>query len=84
MSAPLAQQPYALLTPSNVTYGASPVQRGRGVFLYQRVLDTIRWVGAYPQRVAAISEMQRLTDRELSDIGLTRGQLREVFARKGR
>ncbi len=81
MAAPLAQQPYALLTPSNVTHTASPVQGGRRVSLFQRFVDTFGWIGAYPSRMAAIDELQRLSDRELADIGLTRSQVRHVFAR---
>jgi uncharacterized protein YjiS (DUF1127 family) len=39
-----------------------------------------RWLRARSQRRQVINELDRLTDRELADIGLARGDIRMVFA----
>ena len=81
MSAPIAKQLAMLQSPSH-TFGTLPVQQRRGISLFQRALDVINWVAEYPRRMAVIDELQRLSDRELADIGLNRSEVRRVFARK--
>lgn len=39
----------------------------------------VRWLAEMPKRRAVLDELDRLSDRELSDIGLTRGDLPRVF-----
>ncbi len=46
-----------------------------------------RWLREVTRRNAVINELDRLSDRELADIGLNRGDIRSVFqmsARNGR
>ncbi len=82
MSAPLAKQQLSLMQSPSLSYGATPVQQRRGVSLLQRFANSLRWVAEYPHRMAVMDELQRLSDRELTDIGLTRAEVRGVFARK--
>ncbi len=43
-----------------------------------------RWLRDTSRRNAVINELDRLSDRELADIGLSRGEIRSVFAMSGR
>lgn len=81
MTAPLAKEQLKLLSSTNLTYGAAPVQASRGIGPVQFVVDAVRWVVTWPRRQAVLDELSRLTDRELTDIGLNRAELRSVFAR---
>ena len=90
MSAPLAKHRLvSMSSPSlsqggSLSHGASPVQQRRGNSFFHRLANSLRWVAEYPRRLSVINELQRLTDRELTDIGLTRAEVRNVFIRKTR
>jgi uncharacterized protein YjiS (DUF1127 family) len=43
-----------------------------------------RWLRETSRRNAVINELDRLSDRELADIGLSRGEIRSVFIMSGR
>ena len=43
-----------------------------------------RWLRDLGRRNAVINELDRLSDRELADIGLSRGDIRSVFIMSGR
>jgi uncharacterized protein YjiS (DUF1127 family) len=43
-----------------------------------------RWLRDTSRRNAVINELDRLSDRELADIGISRGDIRSVFAMSGR
>jgi uncharacterized protein YjiS (DUF1127 family) len=43
-----------------------------------------RWLRETSRRNAVINELDRLSDRELADIGLSRGDIRSVFIMSGR
>ncbi len=43
-----------------------------------------RWLRDMSRRNAVINELDRLSDRELADIGLSRGEIRSVFQMSGR
>jgi uncharacterized protein YjiS (DUF1127 family) len=43
-----------------------------------------RWLRDTSRRNAVINELDRLSDRELADIGLNRGEIRSVFVMSGR
>jgi uncharacterized protein YjiS (DUF1127 family) len=43
-----------------------------------------RWLRETSRRNAVINELDRLSDRELADIGLSRGEIRSVFTMSGR
>jgi uncharacterized protein YjiS (DUF1127 family) len=42
-----------------------------------------RWLRDAGRRNAVINELDRLSDRELADIGLSRGEIRSVFLSSG-
>lgn len=89
MNAPLAKEQLALLMSDTVTYRVSPVQRteaapARRTGLGRIVVDSLHYVMEFPRRQAVLDELSRLTDRELADIGLHRGELKQVFARARR
>jgi uncharacterized protein YjiS (DUF1127 family) len=48
------------------------------------VLRFGRWLRETSRRNAVINELDRLSDRELADIGLSRGEIRSVFVMSGR
>jgi uncharacterized protein YjiS (DUF1127 family) len=48
------------------------------------VLRLGRWLRDTSRRNAVINELDRLSDRELADIGLSRGEIRSVFIMSGR
>lgn len=52
---------------------------GRGGAFGGRVLAAVQWVADLPRRRAVLEELGRLSDHELADIGLTRGDLPRVF-----
>ena len=81
MTAPLAKEQLTLLSSTNLTYGAAPVQASRGIGLFRSLADAVRWVATWPRRHAVMDELSRLTDRELSDIGLNRAELRSIYFR---
>lgn len=58
---------------------ASRSRRSSG--LGARILDGIRFVASTPRRHAIKTELSRLSDRELADIGLTRSEISHVFSR---
>lgn len=39
-----------------------------------------QWIREMGRRNAVINELDRLSDRELADIGLNRGEIRSIFA----
>ena len=47
--------------------------------LANRLVAAVRWLAAMPKRRAVLDELSRLSDHELADIGLTRGDLPRVF-----
>ena len=47
--------------------------------LAEKVLASVRWLAEMPKRRAVLDELGRLSDHELADIGLTRGDLPRVF-----
>ncbi len=84
MNAPIAKEQIALLMSDKLTYQAAPVQgtgaQGRPT-LSGRLAAALRYVAEFPRRQAVLDELSSLSDRELADIGLHRGELTQVFAR---
>ncbi len=60
---------------------AGNVQHGRqtNASLAARLQSAIAWVAGLPRRRAVLDELGALSDHELADIGLVRGELRRVF-----
>ena len=85
MNAPLAKEQIALLMSDSLTYRAPVVEGTDGTVADRRpsFLDRVRAfaaeIAAIPHRRAVIDELGSLSDRELADIGLSRGELGRVF-----
>ena len=88
MNAPLAKEQIALLMSDSLTYrspvvegtdgtvvDANPAPRG----LKQRFSAVIHGLMIFSRRRAVLQELASLSDRELSDIGLSRAELNLVF-----
>ncbi len=63
--------------PVSVGYSAARAKPG----LRDRLVAAAQWVAEQPRRRAVINELSALTDHELADIGLMRGDLSRVFDR---
>ena len=85
MNAPLAKEQIALLMSDSLTYRTPSVEAGPTAFrptapgLFARVRAAVAHLASLPQRRAVMDELSTLTDRELADIGLNRGELGRVF-----
>lgn len=75
MTAPVTRLDFA--PTANASFREPPSAR-----LARRVADALARVLSAPRRRATLAELGALTDRELADIGLTRGELRQVFRRE--
>ncbi|GAB0117409.1 DUF1127 domain-containing protein [Acidisoma sp. 7E03] len=65
------------------TSSAAPATRGLGgrfTRLGAPVARMGQWVRDLGRRSAVINELDRLSDRELADIGLNRSEIRSIFA----
>lgn len=71
--------------PSTMTYRDMTVQPATGTSrpsgLEAAFAKAFRYVVGFPHRQAVKNELNRLSDRELADIGLTRGEIANVFSR---
>ena len=47
--------------------------------LFGRVVKAVKWLADQPRRAAVVQELSALSDHELSDIGLTRGDVPRIF-----
>lgn len=87
MNAPLSKEQLARLAVGSLDYHGEYVEglaapiggpAPEGIIArWMRVLGA--WIAAYRERQAVISELSRLSDRELEDIGLNRANLDRVF-----
>ena len=81
MSAPLAKD-HIVFMPQTMTYAGSPVQGvAAKTGFAARLRNAVRYVVEMPRRQAVMTELSRLSDRELADIGLSRSEIGHVFAR---
>ncbi len=88
MNAPLAKEQIALLMSDSLTYRSPVVEGTDGTIadarpaqrsLAQRIGSFISGLLAMRRRRVVLDELSALSDRELSDIGLTRNELSRVF-----
>ncbi len=75
MTAHVAKEGMTFPAACGVPGGAAEGRTGFGL----RVLAAVRRVAELPRRRATLDELGRLSDHELADIGLTRGDLPRVF-----
>jgi uncharacterized protein YjiS (DUF1127 family) len=71
--------------PSTMSYANVAVKRPTGTSrpsgLEELFVKAIRFIVSIPQRQAVKTELSRLSDRELADIGLSRSEIAQVFSR---
>ena len=90
MNAPLSKEQLARLMDVNLAYRgqyvpelnapvALPGREGRKIALLGRLGAIRTWMSAHRERRAVMNELAQLSDRDLADIGLSRGQLHRVF-----
>ncbi len=88
MNAPLAKEQIALLMSDSLTYRSPVVEGTDGTVadanpaprsLLQRAGAVISGLMTFSRRRAVLDELSSLSDRELSDIGLSRAELSRVF-----
>jgi uncharacterized protein YjiS (DUF1127 family) len=84
MTSRIARDEMALLMPNSLGHyfqeDASDTPRDdEQPGLFARIGDFARWVASLPKRQAVLSELNALSDHELADIGLSRGELPMVF-----
>lgn len=60
---------------SNASANGWPIASG----LITRVAGAITWLAGLPRRRSVLAELSNLSEHELADIGLTRGELGRVF-----
>lgn len=87
MNAPLTREQLARLSSDTLAYHGQYVE-GLGDAIGQPERDSAfsRWIhklaarfSAYSERRTTLNELAQLSDRDLSDIGLSRADLRRVF-----
>ena len=90
MNAPLSKEQLARLMDVNLAYRGQYVPELNAPVAVSapdgRAVGVSRWLGAvgawimvYRKRRAVMNELAQLSDRDLADIGLSRGQLWRVF-----
>ena len=89
MNAPLAKEQIQLLMSDSLTYrspagtgldGADKASRPRRFAGFgQWINRAVATIAAIPHRQAVLAELSRMSDRQLADIGLNRGELTQVF-----
>jgi uncharacterized protein YjiS (DUF1127 family) len=84
-----ARDDASLLFPANMSYGAAePVAQAAGqadlgrkaARFGDRVRQALAWIAELPRRHAVLAQLETMSDRELADIGLVRGELSKVFS----
>ena len=87
MSGLVAKEEIALLMPERLAHYFQddpeymPATSGTGRSLLSTVGAVLKWVIEIPRRRAVLDELGSLSDHELSDIGLSRAELGQVFDR---
>ncbi len=85
MNVRAAKDEISLLFPNNASYGetetnfreAEPARKQGG--LASSLARAVTWIMELPRRHAVLTELEMMSDRELADIGLGRGELSKVF-----
>ena len=83
MHARIAKEELAILLPTTMSHyfqdDHMPVPEVRRAGLMDGLRAVVRWFAEMPKRHAVMEELSMLSDHELADIGLTRGELPRVF-----
>lgn len=76
MSAHVAKNGMTFLMPGSAGATTSPRRRPA---LGGRIGAAVTWLAGLPRRQAVLEDLGRLSDRELTDIGLSRSDLPRIF-----
>jgi uncharacterized protein YjiS (DUF1127 family) len=79
MTARFARDEMSFVMPSSFSAAQSVRVAHRPTSLTARITAMLRWLAEMPRRRAVIEELSALSDHELADIGLTRGEVVRVF-----
>lgn len=85
MTARFARDEMSFVIPTTLSYASSERDTRTAASssgFAARFAAIVRWLADMPRRQAVIEELSALSDHELSDIGLTRGDLSRVFDRQ--
>lgn len=81
MNAHVSQNDLTYVVPSALSQSSSapyPMRRQRNPLL-ALMAEFGHWLGELPRRRAVLNELSAMSDHELADIGLSRGDLPRVF-----
>jgi len=79
MTARFAKDQMSFVMPASFS-AAQPARRAsQPASFASRFAAMLQWVAEMPRRRAVIDELSALSDHELADIGLTRGDVGRVF-----
>ncbi|HEY2133563.1 MAG TPA: DUF1127 domain-containing protein [Acetobacteraceae bacterium] len=85
MNAFVPKEEIAILRPNTLSHYFkddamwAPAPEKKRLGLFGRVAGLLRAIAELPRRQAVMNELNMLSDHELSDIGLVRGELSRVF-----
>jgi uncharacterized protein YjiS (DUF1127 family) len=79
MSARFAKDQMSFVMPSSFSTAQTVWAARRPAGLASRIAAMVQWLAELPRRRAVIEELSALSDHELADIGLTRGEVGRVF-----
>ena len=79
MTAQFAKDQVSFFAPASVSTAAPALYAPAGKGLASRLQAVAAWIAEALRRRAVINELSELTDRELADIGLARGEIGRVF-----
>ena len=78
MTAPINNSQMKLIVSETMSYRAPLLAAPKPTF-FARIRSTIGKMAEQAQRRAVVNELATLSDRELADIGLNRGDISRVF-----
>lgn len=90
MTATIAKDGLAFVTLANLASGGLIANRTADSFraeapeasFVSKLNAAVKWLAELPRRRAVLDELSSLSDHELADVGLTRGELDRVFDRQ--
>ena len=79
MTARFARDEMSFVMPSSFSTTQTVRGASRPTSLSAKIASMLLWLADLPRRRAVIEELSSLSDHELADIGLTRGEVVRVF-----
>ncbi len=82
MTARFAKDQMSFVMPASFSGAQTARGSRRDAGLSTRIAAAVQWFAALSRRHAVVEELNALSDHELADIGLTRGEIGRVFDRR--